>query len=139
MILEIVKNNINEVVLIRLLQEHKLECSSDRFKQLISFINSKRGKIFHNLNQLELNPLPKFREMEWSQILYTKSSNIDSIKERNYMIDLFVDDQLVESNGEQNKQNTSSVFSMILSQKELQDLHFTLSDCAKSIETFLRK
>ena len=135
LLLESAKNNVNESSLVRLLQDHKLDCSTDNFKLFIQFINSTWPKVRHNLTHMELDPVPNFRGIEWSQLLDMKSSSMDSIKERNYLLDLYVDDQRDKSTGN----GSTAAFSMTLSQKELQDLHFTLRDCAKSIENFVSK
>ena len=134
LLLESVKNNVNETSLVRLLQEHKLDCSTDNFKLFIKFIHSIWSKVHHNMSHLELDPLPKFRGMEWSQLVDIKSSSMDSIKERSYFLDLYVDDRR-----ENSTTNGTAAFSMTLSPKELQDFETTLRDCAKSLEKFVSK
>lgn len=130
LILDSIKNNISPSSLVRILQEHKLDCTSDNFKLLITFINSIWDKVLHNMNHLELNPTPRFKEIEWAQILNVKSSSMDNIKEKTYLIDLHVQDQMT---------NRESTFSMTLLPKELQDLHTNLLACAKSIENCINK
>lgn len=139
LLLESAKNNVNESSLVRLLQEHKFDCSTNNFKLFIDFLHSTLPKVHHNISNLELNPLPKFRGMEWSQVLDMKSSSMESIKERTYLIDFYVDKDEERNNSDNPTPSHQMTESMILSQKELQDLHFTLRDCAKSLENFMSK
>lgn len=143
LLLESVKNNVNEASLVRLLQEQKFDCTTENFRLFIEFIHSTLPKVQHNMNHFELNPLPKFRGIEWSQVFDVKSSSIDSIKERSYLLDLYVDeskDSPEESSQQQQQPKTTrTALSMTLSKNELMDLHLTLRDCAKSLENLMSK
>lgn len=143
LLLESVKNNVNEASLVRLLQEQKFDCTTENFRLFIEFIHSTLPKVQHNMNHFELNPLPKFRGIEWSQVFDVKSSSIDSIKERSYLLDLYVDeskDSPEESSQQQHQPKTTrTALSMTLSKNELMDLHLTLRDCAKSLENLMSK
>lgn len=135
LLLESVKHGVNESSLVRQLQEHKFDVSTDNSKLFIQFINSTLPKVQHNIAHFELNPLPKFKSMEWSQVFEIKSSSIDSIKEKTYLLDLYVDNETSNSNNPK----ATSALSMTLSKNELMDLHLTLRDCAKSLEKMMSK
>lgn len=128
--MEAAKYNVNESTVITLLQENNLDTSTDNFKLFANFLHTTLGKARHNLERMTLVPGEKFQDLEWSQIFDLKSSSIDCIKEKNYMLDIHT---------QAGNANEDRVFSLALSHKELQDMHATLRDCVKNVENFINK
>lgn len=127
LLLEAAKYNVNESVVISLLQENSIDSTTDNFKLFSNFVHDTLKLVRHNMHNLQLNPVPNFNDLEWSQIFDLKSSSVDNIKEKSYLVDFQTD---IASGQKQ-------VFSMTFSHKELQDLHATLRDCVKNVECFL--
>jgi len=130
LLLDTSKYGVSIEALSKTLQNNGLDIKTDLFRLVIDFIAENLPKVTENLQRTELNPDPRFRSLSWSQKVDIKSSNIDNIRERSFVLDF---SHRLPAQGEDEH------FELEVSAKELVDLHSGLRDCLRNIERLINK
>lgn len=153
MILEAAKTNLSSSTLIRLLSGH-LDSSSESYKLFTTFLTAMLPKVIEQLKsiQLDAGQVLQFRDIRWSQALEVKSSILESVREKSYVLDFEADRAKVlttttnldhnDDGGTCNRPevgHSREVISMSITQRELQDLYTSLLDCAKNADRIINK
>lgn len=150
LVLEAAKNGVSLGTLGRLLAGH-LDTTSEPFQLFTTFLATVLPKVIEQLKAIQLDggDVFQFRDIRWSQAFEVKSSILESVREKSYVIDIEADRAVgqlpTKLNGTRNQQQPTEVkhsretISMSITQRELQDLYTSLLDCAKNVERIINK
>ena len=128
LILDCVKYGKNIEDISKILNDNNFDVTTEHWIIVLAFIKENLPQITENLKQTEIDPDSKFVSLFWTQKLDVKSSNVDNIKERSFVLDFG-----------HRKSSKEDHFEFELSAKELIDLHSNLRECTRSIENILNK
>lgn len=137
--IEAAKYRIDKITLLRMLQNAGIDCLTENFKLFEKFLDVNLPKVSHNITNIQLEPESKFIDLEWSQILNVKSSCLDNMRVKSFLLDILTEPSNNNSADQSSSLNNNTIDStlLILSGKELNDLYATLRECVKNVENYI--
>lgn len=139
--IKVAKYRTDKITLFRMLENAGIDCSTENFKLFEKFFDVNYQKISHNITNIQLEPESKFIDLEWSQILNVKSSCIDNMRVKSFLLDILTEktneSSIDQSSSLNNNNNNINSTLLLLSEKELNDLYATLRECVKNIENYI--